>query len=106
MLPGQHELRAEALEAARQQPPRLPRGSAVFKRNKVKGPNPLAVRKPKTESAGARKKRPGPRLRRALKEAGDGGVDTSMEYKSVEEQHEGKKKRRRHKKGASSAEAE
>lgn len=64
MRPNQTELGSEALENLRQLQRPL-KTSSKFRKFKKGGPNPLAVK----QAGGAKKKRPGPRLRNALKAA-------------------------------------
>lgn len=64
MLPNQAELGSEALENLRQLQRPL-KTSSKFKKFKKGGPNSLAIK----QAGSTKKKRPGPRLRNALKAA-------------------------------------
>ncbi len=64
MLPNQAELGSEALENLRQLQRPL-KTSSKFKKFKKGGPNPLSTK----QAGSGKKKRPGPRLRNALKAA-------------------------------------
>ena len=71
MLPNQAELGSEALESLRQLHRPL-QTSSKFRKFKKGGPNPLASK----QAGGKKKKRPGPRLRNALKaQAQEGAQD-------------------------------
>ena len=64
MLPNQAELGSEALESLRQMQRPL-KTSSKFKKFRKGGPNPLAIK----QTGSKKTKRPGPRLRNALKAA-------------------------------------
>ena len=75
MLPSQRELKSESLSELRrfQQPIKT---SSSFRRYKKGGPNPLSVK----SAAGKKKKRPGPRLREALKAAAAADQAAAIEH--------------------------
>lgn len=79
MLPSQRELRSGSMSKFSETQPL--RTSSKFRKHRKRGPNPLSVK----PAAGTKKKRPGPRLREALKAAAaskTSGHDSSIKTSS------------------------